>query len=129
LDSRVVPLKEHFQELIAQALDGTAGLRLSMLGYTLYILGETMQGVSDFLPEFLGGLTYGGKRCLVLVLVFAGHSYELLAELVQLLFDLIPLTLVFQRQLKFQRFETLIDIVLGRIHRGSQPLWLSVGRK
>ena len=50
LDSGVVPLKERFQEFIAQALDGTAGLRLSMLGYTLHILGETMQGVSDFLP-------------------------------------------------------------------------------
>jgi hypothetical protein len=65
----------------------------------------------------------------VLVLVFASHDHELLAELVQFLFDLIPLTLVFQRQLEFQRFETLIDIVLGRIHRGSQPLRLSVGRK
>jgi hypothetical protein len=50
LDSCVIPLKERFQEFIAQALDGTAGLRLSMLGPTLHILGETIQGVSDLLP-------------------------------------------------------------------------------
>jgi hypothetical protein len=63
----------------------------------------------------------------VLVLVCAGHGYELLAELVQFLFDLIPLALVFQGSLEFQRFETLVGIVLGRIRRGSQPLRLSVG--
>jgi hypothetical protein len=50
LDSRAVPLKERFQEFIAQPIDGTAGLRLSMLGHTLHILGEAMQGVSDLLP-------------------------------------------------------------------------------
>jgi len=100
-----------------------------MLGHTLHILGETMQGLSDLLPEFLSNLAYGGQRCLVLVLVFAGHGHELLLELVQFLFDLIPLALVFQSELEFQRFETLMDIVRGRIRRGSQPLRLSVGRK
>jgi hypothetical protein len=45
-------------------------------------------------------------------------SHELLAELVQFLFDLIPLALIFQGELEFQRFETFIDIVLGRIWRG-----------
>jgi len=115
------------QEFIAQPLDGTAGLRLSILGHTLHILGETMQGLSDLLPEFLSSLAYGGKRCLVLVLMFADHGHKLLLELVEFLCDVIPLALVFQSELEFQCFETLMDIVRGRIRRGSQPLRLSVG--
>jgi hypothetical protein len=67
-----------------------------MLGHTLYILGETMQSLSDLLPEFLSSLAYGGERCLVLVLVVAGHGHELFAELVQFLFDVIPLALILQ---------------------------------
>jgi hypothetical protein len=50
LDSRIVSLKERYQEFIAQPLDGTADLRLSMLGHTLRILGEMIQGLSDLLP-------------------------------------------------------------------------------
>jgi hypothetical protein len=43
----MVPLKERFQELMAQPLDGTTGLCLSVLSCTAHILGETMQGFSD----------------------------------------------------------------------------------
>jgi hypothetical protein len=58
-----------------------------------------------------------------------GHGRELLAEFVQFLFDLVPLALVFQSYLEFQRFETFLDIILGRIRRSRQPLKRSVGRK
>jgi hypothetical protein len=125
----MVPLKERFQEFIAQPLDGTAGLCLSMFGRTAHVLRETMQGFSDLFPQLFDHLAYGGKRGLLLVLVLAPHGHELLLELMQFLFDLIPLALGFQGEPEFQRFETLMDIVLRRIRRGSKLLGLSVGRK
>jgi hypothetical protein len=125
----MVPLQERFQEFMAQPLDRTTGLCLSVLRRTAYILGETMQGFSDLLPQFFDHLVYGGKRGLLLVLLLATYGHKLLLELMQFLLDLIPLALGFQSELKFQRFETLIDLVLRRIDHGSRPLGLSVRRK
>jgi hypothetical protein len=125
----MVPLKERFQELMAQPLDGTTGLCLSVLSCTTHVLGETMQGFSDLFAQLFDHLAYGGKRGLLLLLVLATYGHKLLLELMHFLFDLIPLPLGFQGELEFQRFETLMDVVLRRIHHGSRPLGLSVGRK
>jgi hypothetical protein len=125
----MVPLKERFQAFMAQPLDRTTGLCLSVLRHTAYILGETMQGFSDLFPQFLDHLAYGGKRGLLLVLLLATYGHKLLLKLMQFLLDLIPLALGFQSELKFQRFETLIDLVLRRIDHGNRPLGLSVRRK
>jgi Lon protease-like protein len=66
---------------------------------------------------------------LLLVLVLATYGHKLLLELMHFLFELIPLPLGFQGEPEFQRFETRMDVVLRRIHHGSRPLGLSVGRK
>ena len=125
----MVPLKERFQEFMAQPLDRTAGLCLSVLSRTAHVLGETMQGFSDFFPQLFDRFAYGSKRRLLLVLVLATYGHKLLLELMQFLFDLVPLALGFQSELEFQCFETLKDIILRRIDHGRQPLGLSVGRK
>jgi hypothetical protein len=125
----MVPLKERFQEFMAQPLDGTAGLCLSVLSRTAHVLGETMQGFSNLFPQFFDHLAYGGKRGLLLVLVLATYGHKLLLELMHFLFELIPLPLGFQGEPEFQRFETRMDVVLRRIHHGSRPLGLCIGRK
>ena len=123
----MVPLKERFQEFMTQPLDSTAGLGLSVLRRAAHVLGETMQGFSDFFLQFFDHLAYGGKRGLLLLLVLVTYGHKLLLELMQFLVDLIPLAQGFLGELEFQCFETLMDIVLRRIHHGSRPLGLSVG--
>ena len=118
-----------FEELITQPLDDTARLRLSVLCHTVHVLGEPMQGCRHLLLQFLNGLPQGGEGCLLLLLLLAGDVHKLLPELLQLLLNLIPLALIFQRQLEFQRFETLMDVAMECIHRGRERLVLSVGRK
>jgi hypothetical protein len=77
----VVLRKERFQEFMAQPLDSTAGLCLSVLRRAAHVLGETMQGFSDLFPQFFDHLAYDGKCGLLLQQVLATYGHKLLLEL------------------------------------------------
>src|SRR5262245_47422114 len=114
---------------MAQPLESTAGLGLGVLCYAVHVVGETVQGFGDLLPQFIDGLAQGGKRGLLLLVLITDHGRKLLLELVEFFFDMVSLALVLQGELQFQGFETRLEVVLERLRRRREPLWLDVGRK
>jgi hypothetical protein len=97
---------------VSHDIELTLGLGSYLLGQTVDIFGEAMEGVGHLLTQLVQGVTAQGKRLFLVLLLFAGQRRQLLPHLMQLFFDLIPFALALASPLQFQGLEVVLHMPL-----------------